>query len=103
MNQNLKAFKKGQSGNPGGRPRGYHEFAARARDMSMEGIEQLYTFAKDKRLGVPVRILAWKTIFERGFGKAVQPIALGPAVEDEALVNARRLFKVELELIKKEI
>jgi hypothetical protein len=64
-------FKKGQSGNPGGRARGYHEFAARAREMSVEGLEQLYAFANDKRQNVQVRIRAWKTIMERGFGKAV--------------------------------
>jgi hypothetical protein len=75
--RNLKPFKKGQSGNPGGKSKGYQEFAARARDMSVEGLEQLYRFARDKRLGVSLRILAWKTIMERGFGKAVQPVALG--------------------------
>jgi hypothetical protein len=57
-------WKKGERGN-------------RAREMSVEGLEQLYAFAHDKRVGISLRILAWKTIMERGFGKAVQPVALG--------------------------
>jgi hypothetical protein len=57
-------WKKGERGN-------------RAREMSVEGLEQLCAFARDRRRNVAATIMAWKVIMERAFGKAVQPIALG--------------------------
>jgi hypothetical protein len=57
-------WKKGERGN-------------RAREMSVEGLEQLCAFARDRHRNVAATIMAWKVIMERAFGKAVQPIALG--------------------------
>ena len=39
-------FKEGESGNPGGRPKGYREFAEAARKVSMEGIRAVHQMAK---------------------------------------------------------
>jgi hypothetical protein len=62
----LRPFRKRQSGNPSGRSKGYREFAERAREMSIEGLEQIYAYARDKRQSVPVRILAWKPSWSAG-------------------------------------
>lgn len=63
---NLKPFKPGQSGNPGGRPKG---IAALAREHTNKAIDVLVAGMDDE--DARVRIAAAKEIIDRGFGKAV--------------------------------
>jgi hypothetical protein len=70
-------FNKGQSGNPGRRARGYQEFAQACRDVSHKGVKQVLEIAENKKNHPLVRVAAWKALWERGYGKAVQPVALG--------------------------
>ena len=70
-------FKKGKSGNPGGRARGYQEFAQACRDVSHKGVKQVLEIAENKKNHPLLRVAAWKALWERGYGRAVQPVALG--------------------------
>lgn len=63
---NLKPWKPGQSGNPGGRPKG---IAARAREHTDKAIEVLVDGMADE--DPRVRVVAAKEILDRGYGKPV--------------------------------
>lgn len=67
-------FKPGQSGNPGGRPKGSKEF----RDLCIQSTPEAFArmldaMRQDGDMNLALR--AAQLIIERAFGKAVQPIA----------------------------
>lgn len=67
---NLKSWAKGQSGNPGGRPKG---IAARAREYGERALEVLASALADE--DGRIRIAAAKELLDRGYGKSVQMTA----------------------------
>lgn len=75
------AWVKGQSGNPGGTPKGIREAAALAREHAPWCIEQLKALATDGKSEL-TRIRAMELLLERGLGKAIQPIDAGASVLD---------------------
>jgi hypothetical protein len=84
---NLKPFKKGQSGNPGGRPQSAREVTALALENSEQAIRRLIALmsSKDERVALSACI----AVLDRGIGKPVQtvvgdaanPIAMGGKIE----------------------
>jgi hypothetical protein len=69
-------FEKGQSGNPGGRPKEEKEVLALAREKSVRAITRLAEWVEhdSPRASIPASI----AILERAFGKPTQPIAGDP-------------------------
>lgn len=66
-------FKKGQSGNPHGRPAGYHSFKERAQVfVDAEGVEGLFVMARGEGED---RRFALKLLLEYAYGKPTQPIS----------------------------
>ena len=73
MNDNdLKPFKKGKSGNPGGRPKEVAEVKALARAHTTTAIETLVSIAKSKKATDAARVSACTALLDRGWGKPGQ-------------------------------
>lgn len=73
------AFQKGQSGNPGGRPKENAEVTELARTHSLEAIQRLVELmrqAEDKKLAKA----AADSLLDRGLGRPAQSVALSGAV-----------------------
>jgi len=84
---NLKPFQPGQSGNPGGRPKG---IAALARQHTDKALDVLVNALDDD--DARVRVAASKEILDRGYGKAIAMTAdltnKLDAFDDDAIESA---------------
>lgn len=67
-------FAKGQSGNPGGRPKETADVRILARQYSAEAIKGLASIARDKKQPGTARAQAWNSLLDRGFGRPAQAI-----------------------------
>jgi hypothetical protein len=84
-----RPFKKGKSGNPGGRPKVIAELRALARAHAPDAIEELARLAIKAR-SEAARVAAIRELLDRGYGKAGQ----APITENE--VNPSDLTAEEL-------
>lgn len=68
-------FVKGQSGNPGGRPKELGHVRELARKHTEEAIQTLAAIMRDKNENSRARVAAAEAILDRGWGKPTQPVA----------------------------
>jgi hypothetical protein len=70
-----RPFKKGQSGNPGGRPKVVAEVKELARAYTAEAIETLVSIMTNAKSAPAARVSAANALLDRGYGKPPQHIA----------------------------
>ena len=63
-------FRKGQSGNPGGRPKVIADVQELAREHTPAAINTLVSIMNDKQAHHSARVAASTAILDRGYGKA---------------------------------
>ena len=63
---------KGQSGNPGGRPKEEVDIRKLARSRGKEAIDTLYTIMRDEKAPPAARIAAATALLDRGYGRPEQ-------------------------------
>src|SRR5262245_32659217 len=69
-----RRFQKGQSGNPGGRPKEIAEVKELARAHMPAAIEALASIMSDPKASDAARVSAACALLDRGYGKAPQHI-----------------------------
>jgi uncharacterized protein DUF5681 len=69
-----KPFKKGQSGNPGGRPKVVAEVRELARAHTGEAVQTLVSIMTNPRAAPAARVSAANALLDRGYGKPPQHI-----------------------------
>ena len=69
-------WQKGQSGNPGGRPKALADVQAAAREHTVEALATLVEIMKDPKQPAVTRLSAADKILERGWGRPRQYVGL---------------------------
>jgi hypothetical protein len=69
-----KPFHKGQSGNPGGRPKVVAEVKELAREHTAEAIQTLVSIMRSPKSPPAARVSAANALLDRGYGKPPQHI-----------------------------
>lgn len=72
-------FVKGQSGNPGGRPKVLGDLREKARAQTDEALETLIRVSRDRKAPAAAQVAAALGILDRGWGKPVQSTELSAA------------------------
>lgn len=79
-----RPFQPGQSGNPGGQPKGVAELRALARAHSPEAIGALVSIVRAVKAPAAARVAAAQAILDRGYGK---PTVGEPGTDGEQLLR----------------
>ena len=67
-------FKKGQSGNPGGRPKVIAEIKELAREHTGKAVETLVSIMTNPKAAAAARVSAANALLDRGYGKPPQHV-----------------------------
>ena len=81
--ENNGQFKKGLSGNPGGRPKVLSEVQELARSYTAENIEGLMEIARNAKSPAQARVAARVAVLDRAWGKPGQSIDMNVNPKDE--------------------
>lgn len=71
-------FKKGQSGNPGGRPKADKRLKELAREKTELALNTLIAIAENGKESASARVAAANAILDRGWGKPTQAVVGDP-------------------------
>lgn len=93
----MAKFKKGQSGNPGGRPAIVKKVRELAQKHSEEAIRGLVSIAQDTNEKGATRVAAWKEILDRGLGKSIQGVEVSGPGGKPVKVDTRKLTDKQLD------
>jgi hypothetical protein len=99
-----RPFQPGQSGNPGGRPRGLTEFRLACRGYTGEALSVLVRVMRDEKKSASARVRAVAELFDRAWGRPVEELRVAgsmlsveanasdwPRSREQQLAVARRL------------
>jgi hypothetical protein len=67
-----RPFQKGQSGNPGGRPKAVAEVQELARQHTIDAVETLVSIMTNPKSAPAARVSAANALLDRGYGKPPQ-------------------------------
>ncbi len=79
--QNLKPWRKGQSGNTSGLSKSAHDIQRMARDMTPDVLKTFYAILNDPSMPPNVRVQAGMYIGDRGNGKPYTMVAVADATD----------------------
>jgi hypothetical protein len=91
----MPRFVKGQSGNPGGRPKAETTLRELARTHTETALKTLVQIMKNKRYSPQARAYAANSVLDRGYGKPAQSVDLTNS--DGSLASAWAAAKAEME------
>lgn len=87
----MSKFEKGQSGNPGGRPKKNDELVAAARESTLAALDTLASIMLSKRAPAAARVAAAREILDRGWGRPTQDVRL--EAELTATINTEAFIR----------
>lgn len=92
-------FKKGMSGNPGGRPKILAEVRELARNYTDDAINTLAEIMKDKKQNTSARVAAATELLNRGYGKPTQHIEANVNFLDRLSIEDQRALAAALDAV----
>lgn len=84
----MARFRKGQSGNPGGRPKDLSGFRELARAYGTDALRALLAVMRSRKSPAAARVSAAVAILDRAYGKPVQSVGLDVRPTLEEIVSA---------------
>lgn len=78
----MAKFEPGQSGNPGGRPKGYGDLREKARGHTEAALQVLVEVMNNKDAPASARATAADAVLDRGWGRPESSLKLGDGTGD---------------------